>query len=399
MNRSSMSPQDTIRKMRFLPLVLKNCWRNRRRTTLTVLSIAASLCLLGLLLAIYHAFYFSAPPPERALRLITRNKVSLAFGMPQSYGDRIRRMPGVREVAVIQWFGGVYKDARDPRNMFARLAFDDEKLFPMYAEWRVPEDQKRAYLRDRTACVIGRGLANTFGFRLGDRITLVGDIFPVTLELTVRAIYDADENVDSLFFHRTYLEESLPEGRRGQAGTFDILADSPESVPRIAAAVDEEFRNATVQTKTEAERMFQLSFINFLGNIKLFLLSICAAVTFTVLLVSANTIAMSVRERIREVGVLKTLGFTPGGILGLLLGESMLVAAAGGALGCGLAALLCAGVHRLPIFIEQLKTLTVRPPVAAACILVALAVGFLSAIVPAWSAARTPIVEALRSTD
>src|SRR5215470_10986879 len=177
--------------MRYLSLILKNSWRNRRRTILTIASIGVSMCLLGVLVAMYHAFYLSSPTPAQALRLVTRNRVSLTVAIPASYQSRIKRVPGVREVMIANWFGGTYKDARDPKNNFARFSVEPEKLFKLYGEFRIPEDQKRAFERERTACVIGRDLANQFHFNLGDRITLIGDIYPGTFEFTVRGIFDS----------------------------------------------------------------------------------------------------------------------------------------------------------------------------------------------------------------
>jgi putative ABC transport system permease protein len=382
----------------YLPLIAKNCWRNRRRTTLTILSIAASLSLLGIFMAIYAAFYLSEPTLEQALRLSTRNKVSLVFPMPEAYREKIKHVPGVREVMVSQWFGGVYINDR-PENLFARFAIEPDKIFTVRGEMKLPEEQKIAFQRERTACLIGRQLSEKINKHLGDRITLQGDIFPITLELTVRAIFDTEENNEVLYFDRKYLDESIGGALKNTAGTFAILADSADSVPRIAQAVDDEFRNSTTPTKTESERAFQLSFINALGNVKAFLLSICAAVTFTVLLVSGNTMAMSVRERVREVGVLKTLGFTRESILGMILGEAVLLALLGGALGLGIAAILCSLVRKAPGFIGQIKTLSIHPPVALACLAVAAAIGLISSLVPAWGAARTSIVEALRTSD
>jgi putative ABC transport system permease protein len=384
--------------VRYLPLIVKNCWRNRRRTTLTVLSIGASLCLLGVLFAIYKAFYFAEISPHQARRLITRNKISLAVPMPMFYLDRIRQVPGVEEVMASQWFQGVYKDSRDPKNFFARFAVEPEKIFTIRGEIQVPEDQKKAFLADRTACAIGLPIAEQHNLELGDRITIQGDIFPVNLELTVRAIFDAPENAEVLYFHWKHLEEGLPSGRQGLAGTFQILARNPDAVNQIAEAVDATFRNATVQTRTETEQAFGLSFLAFLGNVKAFLLSICAAVTFTILLVSANTISMSVRERIREVGIMKTLGFTPGGILGIILGEAVLISLAGGALGLLLAAGLCNVVRNGPVAFPQVRNLMIQPSVALACLGVAVLVGVVSSMIPALGAARTPIIDATRHT-
>jgi putative ABC transport system permease protein len=384
---------------RYLPLIIKNCWRNRRRTTLTIVSIGVSMCLLGVLMALYHAFYFGEPAPEEALRLVTRNKTSLAFPLPEFYGQKIHQIPGVRETMISQWYGGVYKDARDPKNFFARFAVEANKLFDIYSEFRIPEEQKKAFARERTACVIGRDLAVKFHFHENDRITLVGDIFPGTLELTVKGIFESPRPSEVLYFHREYLMEGLPEQRKGDAGTFYVLVDQPENVTRVAKAIDSEFHNAPVQSRTESEQAFILSFVSFLGNVKLFLLSICAAVMFTVLLVSANTMAMSVRERVREVGVLKTLGFTRGNILGIILGEACAISLVGGLIGFAISVFLTAGVNKSPAggFLPPIQP--ADPTVAVACIVTAIAIGLVSSFAPAWSAARTGIVEALRSTD
>ncbi|MFB3776308.1 MAG: ABC transporter permease [Bryobacteraceae bacterium] len=381
---------------RFLPLIAKNAWRNRRRTLLTFLSIGASLCLLGVLMAVYKAFYMGEAPPEQALRLVVRNRVSLALPLPLSYLDRIKRLPGVSEVMIYQWFNGVYKDSRDPKNFFARFAIEPEKLFKVRGELVVPEDQKRAFLADRTGALVGRRLADRLGFKVGDRINIKGDIFPVDLELTVSGIYDAPINNEALYFNNKYLEEGLPEARKGQAGTFYVLAASPEAVPEIARQVDEMFRNSTAQTRTENEQAFTLSFLAFLGNVKAFLFSIFAAVTFTVLLVASNTMAMSVRERTKEVGVLKTLGFKPGEVRALIVTEAVLISVAGGLLGSGLAALVCGAIRSGPATFEQIRNLTLDGPVAAASLALAAAIGLVSSFVPAWKASRLDVVASIR---
>ena len=384
--------------LRYLPLVLKNSLRNRRRSILTVLSIAASLTLLGVLMAMYHAFYFSEPSPESALRLITINRISLANVMPASYLERIRTVAGVREVMISQWFGGIYRD-NDFKNFFARFAVEPEKVFTTNPEYRVPEDQKKAFIAERTACLAGRPLAERYGWKLGDKITILGDIFPVNLEFTLRAIYDAPRDNENLLFHYQYLRESLPGGRQDKVSAFVVLAGSTEAVPRIAREIDAMFRNAPDQTLTQTERAFELSFLGYLGNVKLFLLAVCGAVTFTLLLVSGNTIAMSVRERVREIGILKTLGFTPGSILGIILSESIVIALTGAVLGLGIAAGLCAFIRQGPITFVDLKALHMPPPVIGLGLLLAVFIGLSSSIVPAWNASRRPIVDCLRFTD
>jgi putative ABC transport system permease protein len=378
---------------RYLPLILKNGLRNRRRTILTITSVAFSLCLLGVLMAIYHAFYFGEATPEQALRLVTRNRISLATVMPISYRQKILQVQGVREAMVNQWFGGVYKD---PKNMFARFAVEPSRFFTLYPEIRLTDEEKKAFIRDRTACIVGKVTAEKYNIKLGDRVTLTGDIFPITLELTVRGIYQGRADNESLFFNVDYLYEGLPERRRDFAGTFTVLADSPDSVPRIAKDIDDAYRNAPIQTRTESEQAFALGFISFLGNVKVFLLSICAAVTFTILLVSANTMAMSVRERVREVGVLKTLGFSNGAILGIILGEAAFLSLIGGIIGCLMAVGLTAMVRQAPAFILQLKTLSLEPSVAALILGIGVVIGVVSSFIPAWNASRTPILDSLR---
>src|ERR1039458_10118703 len=354
--------------LRFLPLVLKNCWRNRRRTFLTIASISVSMCLLGVMIAMYHALYLSDATPEQALRVGTRNKISLTQPMPESYKNRIRQIPGVREVMVSGWFGGTYKD---PKNFFARFAADSDKVFTIYQELKIPADQRIAFERDRTGCVIGRDLATKYKLNIGDRMVLVGDIYPGNYEFTVRGIF----------------------------GVFTTLIDDPESAGRIAAAIDSEYRNATAQTKTESEQQYLLGFVSLLGNVKVFLIAISGAVMFTILLVSANTISMSVRERIREVGVLKTLGFTDGKVLGMILGEAIAISLLGGTLGFLLSTVLVGGVKHSPagLFLPPLSPF--QPSVATACILTACVIGFVSSVVPALGASHTPIVDALRSSD
>lgn len=382
-----------------LSFIFRNALRNRRRSLLTVLSIAASLCLLGVLMAFYHVFFLEEPTEQQALRLVVRNRVSLANPLPLSYKQRIQQVPGVKHAGVFQWFGGTYKDARDPKNMFARFAVDPDLVFDLYPEYVVPEDQRKAFQQERSACVVGDKLAQRLGFRIGDRLQLVGDIFPVTLDLVIRGIYTAARDNESLLFHFTYLNESMPRGRMDSAGTFVIRAESKQAVAAVARAVDDMFRNSTLQTKTETEKAFEVSFLAFLGNVKLFMFSIFAAVTFTILLVSGNTMAMSVRERVREVGVLKTLGFTPGGILGVILGESVVIALAGGALGLGLTLLITAVLRQMPSMFTDMSRIVLPFYMWGICLLVAVLIGLASSLAPAWSAARKPIVEALRFTD
>lgn len=385
--------------LRHLPLIFKNSVRNRRRSILTILSIAASLCLLGVLAAIYFVFYHSEPTADQALRLIVRNRISLANPMPISYLAQIKQVPGVREAMIFQWFGGTYKDNRDTANFFARFGVEAEKLTTVYPEYRLPAEERQAFLSERTACLVGRKTASRLGFKLGDKIQLKGDIFPVNLDLTVRGIYDSEKDNENLLFHFEYLNEAIPKGRRDQVANFVIRMERPEDAASIAKQVDDRFRNATNQTKTETEQAFTLSFLAFLGNVKAFLFAICAAVTFTILLVSGNTMAMSVRERVREVGILKTLGFTPGTILFLLVGEAVAIALAGGALGLLLAYGICRVMREAPSTFADFSAITLPPPIVALCLAVSALIGVVSSMVPAWSASRRSILDALREEE
>lgn len=389
--------------LRYIPLMFKNALRNRRRSLLTIGSIAVSLCVLGLLMALYHGLFLSGPAtPAQALRLVTHHRVSMTQPIPMAYVDQIRRIPGVRSAMEWDWFGGTYKDARDQRNFFARFIVEPDKLFIINPEINLPDDQKQAFLHERTGCIVGKGTADKFNWKIGDRITLVGDIWPVTLELKLVGIYTDPLDNASMYFNATYPREALKAAgitrRMDAVGSVQMIVDTPDDVSRVQKAIDKQFDNSPFPTMTESEQAFVLSFASFLGNLKLYLMAICGAITFTILLVSANTISMSVRERVREVGVLKTLGFTRGSILGIILGESIVISLIGGVIGCLLAAVLVSGARNAPGTMGFTNGMAMTPVVILACILTAGVVGLISSAFPAWSASRISIVEALRNT-
>ena len=381
---------------KYIPFALKNSFRNKRRTILTIASISVSLFLLGMLVAVYHAFYYREAPPEQALRLVVRNRVSLTFALPEYYEQRIRQIHGIREICPVSWFGGVYIDRR-PEHFFARFSTDPERIFLVHNEFKISPEQLKAFQSERTAAAVGKSLAEKLNLKLGQKITIKGDAYPVDVELTIRALFEGDVKGSDyvMYFHRKYLEESLSATKRGTVGTFAILADSAESVPRIGREIDDMFRNSDTQTKTESEQAFQLGFISMLGNVKLFLLSICGAVVFTILLVVGNTMAMSVRERIKEIGVLKTLVFTTAQVLLMIIAESVIIAMVGGMLGCGLASGVCFVLSGAQLPFMPLG-LPMPPVVLTISLAVAFAIGFFSSVVPALNASRVPITEALR---
>ncbi|MBZ5554964.1 MAG: ABC transporter permease [Acidobacteriia bacterium] len=373
--------------------VYKNTFRNKRRSILTVLSISFSLLLLTLMITVYRGFYIDQGPADSALRLITRHRVSLNFFMPSYYREKIRAVPGVVQVSPLNWFGGIYKDTK-PENFFAQFGTDPQEIFKVHNEWKIPSDQLTAWQRDRAGTVVSTTLAKKYGWKIGDRLVIKGNIFPVDLELTIRGIFDAGEEFNSLLFDKEYVEEAVAWAK-GQAGTFAIRVASPDDVSRVAAGIDDTFRNSPAPTRTESEKDFLLEFVAMMGNVKAFILSIALAVTFAILLVSANTMAMSVRERIREVAILKTLGFTQSTVLVLFVAEAMFLALVGGLLGAFAAKGLIAGASHSPMG-DMMAGMRVTGFTFVISLGVAALVGFASAFVPAFRASRLNIVEGLR---
>ena len=358
------------------------------------MSPCTALFLLGFLLTVYAAFYHPATSDEHHSRLITRHRVSLTQALPEYYRSRIGAVEGVEAVCIYNWFGGTYIDQK-PEHMFARFAVEADKVFEVHPEYVMAAEQKEAFLRDQQGMAVESSIAERLGFELGQRITIKGDIYPFDMEFVIRAIFEAPNDQTTLF-HYKYLQEALPEAWGNQAGIFTILARSADDVPKIAQTVDEMFRNSPAPTKTETEDAFQQSFVEQIGNIKLFLMCIAGAVMFTIILVSANTMAMSTRERIQEIGVLKTLGFTAPVILTMIVSEAMLISAVGGMLGAGLSYVATQALGDLIVgfftgFIMPLWGVPV-------CLAVALMIGFFSSVVPATLASRTKITDALRHT-
>ncbi len=377
--------------MTLTSFVRKNAFRNLRRSILTILSIGFSLLLLTLMMAIWRNFYLTKGTEESALRLVTRHKVSLAFLMPSYYREKIRAMPGVAQVVPGNWFGGKYKDDKS-NNFFAQFGTDPEEFFQVYKDWQIPADQVTAWQHDRAGTVVDSALASKFGWKLGQKVIIVGTIFPVNLELNIRGFFTAPQPTSAMYYNQKYVEEAIPY-LKGQQGWYTILAKSPQDVPKIQAAVDAAFHSSPQPTKTETEKAFQLGFLAMLGNVKAFILSIGGAVVFAILLVSANTMAMSIRERTREVAVLKTLGFTRKTILGLFVGEAVVIALIGGIAGSVLALLIGTVAAKAGGFAGALK---VTPSTMVVAWAAAIFMGFFSALVPSYNASKLGIVEGLR---
>jgi putative ABC transport system permease protein len=387
----------------YLLFIVKNALRSKRRAFLTMASVALSFCLLAVLMALYHALFLAPPAtPGQALRLVVHHKVSLTQDLPLSFERKIAAIPGVKDVTSLRWFGGTYKDARDPKNNFAQFGIEPTHLFDVYPEFTMPQAQIEAFEQQKTACIASRALAAKLGWKIGERITLTGTMTPVNLELALVGIFDDPADTEVLYFNRDYLQDSLPatDPRRDMVQQYYVETASKNDVASVASAIDGAFADSPAPTRTESEHAFMLSFVSFLGNVKLFLLAIGGAVTFTILLVSANTISMSVRERVREVGILKTLGFSSSEVLGMILSESAFIGLVGGIVGCAIAVALSLGIaqaaHHGSAFVQSLRSFSLTPLSAFLTILAALAISAASALVPAISAARAPIVDSLK---
>ncbi|HUD55678.1 MAG TPA: ABC transporter permease [Terracidiphilus sp.] len=387
----------------YLLFIVKNALRSKRRAFLTMASVALSFCLLAVLMALYHALYLAPPAtPGQAFRLVVHHKVSLTQDLPLSYERKIAEIAGVKDVTSLRWFGGTYKDARDPRNNFAQFGIEPAHLFNVYPEFSMPQNEIAAFEQQKTACITSRALATKLGWKIGERINLVGTM--MTLDLTLVGIFDDPGDTEVLYFNRDYLQDSLPttDPRNDMVQQYYVESRSKDDVASVASAIDAAFAESPAPTRTESEHAFMLSFVSFVGNAKLFLIAIGGAVTFTILLVSANTISMSVRERIREVGILKTLGFSSSEVLAMILSESAFIGLVGGIVGCAIAVVLSLGIaqaaHHGSAFVQSLRSFSMTPLSAFLTILAALALSVVSALVPALSAARAPIVDSLRHT-
>jgi putative ABC transport system permease protein len=379
--------------LKYFHIIAANLFRKKIRTTLTLGSFAVALFLFGLL-AIVRGAFNQGLEVAGSNRLIVINKVSLIQPLPVAYQERLERVPGIREVTHNNWFGGIYQD---PKNFFAQVAIDDDNFHSMYPEFLIPDEQWKAYKEDREGAIVGVKLAKRFGWKLGDRIPIKGTIFPGTWEFNIRAIYTgkrAADDTSQFWFHYKYLEERENQYWHGLVGWYVVKIDNPDNSVRIARAIDSTFANSPWETKTDTEQAFAASFAKQVGNISFLIMSIGAVVFFTLLLVAGNTMAIAVRERIRELAVLKAVGFSDNFVLLLVVFESLLVAVIGGAVGLTLAKLLTLRGDptggMLPFFY--------LPPQAMVLgVVLALAVGFAAGIWPAYSAGRLRVVDALRS--
>jgi putative ABC transport system permease protein len=325
--------------------------------------------------------------------VVVHHAVSFTQSLPISYRPRIAQVAGVEDVSAFQWFGGIYIE---PKNFFAQFAVEPEHILNILSQLSMPADQKQNFISQRTAAIAGKGLFERFHWKIGDRITLKGTVFPADAELVLAGTFTSPNPPDesTLYFHWDYLDELT--GRAGNAGTYYVLVKSREDVPKVVSAVDALFRNSSAETKTETEKEFNLSFSGMMGNIKFLVAAISAVVTFTILLVTAATMGMSIRERTAEFGILKSLGFTSGLIVALLVGESAIIALGGWLIGCVGARVLYSSVNMAAMTAGFFPVLRVTPAVMLEGLALAVLVAVLTAGVPAYRASKLNIAEALR---
>jgi putative ABC transport system permease protein len=380
--------------MKFIGLVLKSARRSKRRTLLTVISVAIAVFLFAALRAVLDGFNAGAEASS-STRIVTIRSTSLIFQMPISHLEAIKSTPDVQDVTWANWFGGIYKD---PKNFFGQLAIEPESYLRMYPEIRLTPDEKKAFLDDRTGCIVGDGLAKIYGFKVGDRITLKVGIPTYgrqDYDFTVRAIYrsgGAAVNDQTMMFQWKYVDErSL---LKGQIGWYITQIAHPDQAAQVSSAIDQKFANSSYETKTDTERAFQSSFVSMFGNLNLLLGSISLAVVITTLFVAGNTMAMSVRERTTEIAVMRTLGFPAATIFMLVAGEGLMMSIIGGIVGAGLArAIVNPDFLNAGGFIPQIGVNTGNMITAIG---LSALIGVLAGLIPATMASRLKIVDALR---
>jgi putative ABC transport system permease protein len=382
----------------FVPLlILKNAFRHKLRTTLTIVGIVVAITAFGILRTIVDAWYAGANASSSA-RLITRNSVSLVFALPRTYAQKIRQVEGVASVAWANWFGGVYVSER---NFFPQFAISASAYLDMYPEYLLAPEEKKAFLTDRVGAIAGRKLAEQYGWKVGDQIPIRGTIFPGTWTFTLRGIYDgAEQGTDqsTFFFHFDYLNETIKKQfpRRGdQTGVFVVQLKDPQQAAEVSQSIDATFKNSLAETLTETEKAFQLGFVAMTETILLAIQAVSFVVIVIIMAVMANTMAMTARERYGEYATMKALGFGNTFVAFLIFAESLAIALAGGLLGIALTfplarAFADAMGSLFPIFFVSEDTVLMQ-------FAAALVIGVVAAGIPAWNAAHVRIVDGLRA--
>jgi putative ABC transport system permease protein len=382
--------------MKYLGLVWKNVWRKKIRTSLTILSVLVAFLLFALLSAIGYAFQAGADVAA-ADRLVIIDKIALINPLPIAYENRIAATEGVAAVTHSSWFGGYYQD---PRNQFPQFPTEPYEYFAMYPELEIPPEQLEAFAKNRTGAVIGRELAERFEIKVGDRIPLISTIWPnadgsQSWEFDIEGIFSSSEERGSSAFmlmHYDYFDEARQFGS-GTVGWYILRIEPGADAVTVANTIDTQFANSPSETETSTEAAFAQSFAKQFGNIQLIVTLILGAVFFTLLLVAGNTMSQSVRERIPELAVMKTLGFSDSSVLGVVLSESVLIMLVGGLLGIGIGWLLVQGAAAA--MGAMLPGIYLPPQSVLIALAIMIGAGFLAGIFPALKAMRLPIIDAL----
>lgn len=382
--------------MFILKLLLKNAFRHKLRTTLTMVGLVVAICAFGLLRTIIDAWY-AGVEGSSSTRLVTRSAISLTFPLPLHYGQRLKGVEGVSGISWSNWFGGIYVSER---NFFPQFAVDPASYLTLYPEYRLSDAERLAFMRDRQGAIVGRKLADKFGWKVGDQIPIRGTIYPGTWTFNLRGIWDGAEaktDESQLLFHWSYLNESVRKlypKRADAVGVYIIGIQEPQNAALISQRVDELFKNSLAETLTETESAFQLSFVSMSEAILVAINAVSLIIVVIIMAVMANTMTMTARERLAEYATLKALGFAPSFVVKLLFGESLLIALIGGGLGLLLTLPLAAGFAGavgtlFPSFHVSGLTMGLQ-------VLAALVVGLVAAAWPAWKMSRIDIVQGLR---
>ncbi len=383
--------------MKLFKYIWRNATRNKLRSSLTVLSVGFSLALMTVLYGYLAMQSVWKDEAEQHHRIVVLNVQGFAGAVPIAYVDRVRKLEGVQAAVPYAWFGGLYKDERMP---FAQFATDPNEVFKVWDEFSIAPEQLEAFQSNRRACVIDRRMAEHRGWTVGEKIPLQGTFYPVTLELECVGLFDAPQPTESLWFNWTYLDELLRqsgnEESAGNAGTIFAKCESASVIPDLCAAIDDRFASSDNPTRTQTEGAFAQMFTDMLGNIQAYIRNIGLAVMFSLTLVAANAMAMSLRERTTEIAVLKAIGFPRGRVLGMILGESCFIAGVGGLVGLSVGSTLLQVMHMQMRQFIPLSIFDMAGPWMGLIIIIAAAIGLTSGIVPAIRAARLSVIDGLR---
>jgi putative ABC transport system permease protein len=379
--------------MKFAKLIRRNLFRNKLRSILTLFLMAAIFFFVATMLSILENFEAASNSGEGQNRLGVQSAISLANPLPLSHEAKIATVPGVVDTAKLQWLGAYYKE---PKNFFANFAVDHDKLDTVWDDYKLSKEQLDAFKADRSGAVIGPELAKRYGWKIGDRVTLIGTIFPWNPELTIRGIYHHKFDSSSFFLHFDYFHEATKDTVGSMVGTFWVRVKDPKDMARISQQIDDMFRNSEYPTETFTEKEFQQQFMAMIGNIKLLFTIVSVCSIFMVILLAAITMSMAARERVTEIAVLKAIGFTSGTVLTLMLIEFMTLGFLGGALGTFGAKLIYKVVNMTELTQGFLVAFGVNTKTALTCLVAAVLVGFLAGGLPALRSARLSVVDGLR---